>query len=58
MEQIKKVVDMSQNNKPNRVKPFIYVFEGIKTRYVKIHMISNSSNPAVHIRETEVFKED
>jgi len=51
-----KVVDASGNTETETEKGREHKFKATKARYVKVNMLSNSSNPAVHLVEIQVFE--
>lgn len=51
-------IDRSQFTELTRAEPQTIRFPAIKSRFVKIEMISNSANPAVHMREMEIYYEE
>ena len=53
----KTFVDMSKNKSKSELEPFTHRFSEISARYVRLDMIKNSSNPAIHVREIELFNE-
>ena len=51
-----KVVDASQNTEPGTEAGYTHMFNPIKARYVKVNMIKNSDNPAVHLVDLRVYE--
>lgn len=51
-----KVVDASTNTETETERGRLHKFNATKARYVKVNMLGNSSNPAVHIVELKVFE--
>lgn len=50
------VVDASKNTETETERGREHKFNPTKARYVKVNMLSNSSNPAVHLAEIQVFE--
>ncbi|MBI9016480.1 MAG: GH92 family glycosyl hydrolase [Phycisphaerae bacterium] len=50
-----RVVDERGNTTPSTASGFEHSINPVKARYVKLHMISNSANPGVHVNELLVF---
>jgi hypothetical protein len=53
----REIIDMSGNMLKSEVFPFTHRFKTVKARFVRLDMIKNSANPAIHVREVEIFKE-
>jgi hypothetical protein len=51
-----KVVDASGNTEAETDRGREHKFNPAKARYVKVNMLSNSSNPAIHLVEIQVFE--
>ncbi len=51
-----KVVDASQNTEPGTEKGYMHNFNPIKARYVKVNILKNSDNPAVHLVDLRVYE--
>ena len=51
----RQVVDASKNTETETEKGHLHTFPPAKARYVKITMLSNSDNPAVHLVEMKVY---
>jgi hypothetical protein len=51
-----KVVDASQNTEPGTEAGYTHKFTPIKARYVKVNMLKNSDNPAVHLVDLRVYE--
>lgn len=51
----KTVLDMSKNTKPGTSKGVMHHFPKTQARYVRINILKNSSNPAVHLVEFKVY---
>ena len=50
------VVDASQNSEAGTDKGYMHKFNPIKARYVKVNMLKNSDNPAVHLVDLRVYE--
>ncbi len=50
------VVDASKNNVAGTEKGYVHKFKPVRARYVKINMLKNSDNPAVHVVELRVYE--
>ena len=50
------VADMSKNTRPSTEAGETFRFPPLKARYVRIHMLKNSANPALHLNELLVFE--
>jgi hypothetical protein len=50
------VVDMSKNTKPHTEKGDPHDIKSTPMRYVKVNMIKNSANEAVHLAEVRVYE--
>ena len=50
-------MDASKNNVAGTEKGYVHKFKPVRARYVKVNMLKNSDNPAVHIVELRVYKE-
>jgi alpha-N-acetylglucosaminidase len=55
-KQWQQVVDMSTNTKPASVTGEMHEFAPADARFVRITMLKNSANPAVHLVELRVFE--
>ena len=55
-KQWQQVVDMSANTKPASVTGEMHQFAPTDARFVRITMLKNSANPAVHLVELRVFE--
>lgn len=55
-EKWKQVVDASKNAEVGTEKGYMHKFEPVKARYVRVNMLKNSDNPAVHLVEVRVFE--
>lgn len=49
------VADGSKNEKPASLRGYRHDFAAVSARYVRVTMLSNSANTAVHLREVRVF---
>ncbi|MCY2931492.1 MAG: family 20 glycosylhydrolase [Planctomycetota bacterium] len=49
------IVDGSGNKTPGTDKGYTHAFAPVKARYVKVNLLKNSDNPAVHLVEFRVF---
>ena len=52
----KPVADSSGNSTPGTEKGYMHKFDPVKASYVRVNMLKNSSNPAVHIVEVRAFE--
>jgi hypothetical protein len=52
----KQVVDAGKNTTPGTEKGYTHKFDPIKARYVKVNMLKNSDNPAVHLVEVRAYE--
>jgi hypothetical protein len=52
----KQIVDACRNTVSGTDKGYTHAFEPTKARYVRVNMLKNSDNPAVHIVEFRVFE--
>jgi hypothetical protein len=52
----KQVVDASKNTTPETEKGRLHKFDPAPARYVKVNMLKNSDNPAVHLVEVRVYE--
>jgi hexosaminidase len=50
------VVDASKNAEVGTEKGYMHKFAPTKARYVRVNMLKNSDNPAVHLVEVRVFE--
>jgi len=50
------VADASKNAEVGTEKGYTHKFSPVKARYVRVNMLKNSSNPAVHLVEVRVFE--
>ena len=50
------VVDASKNTEVGTAKGYTHTFNPIKARYIRINMLKNSDNPAVHLVEVRVYE--
>jgi hypothetical protein len=50
-------VDASKNTEAGTEKGYMHKFKATKARYVKVNMLKNSDNPAVHLVEVRVYEE-
>ncbi len=50
------VADASQNTESGTEKGYLHTFKPAKARYVRVNMLKNSDNPAVHLVEVRVFE--
>jgi len=50
------VVDASKNTTPGTEKGYIHKFDPVKARYVRVNMLKNSDNPAVHLVEVRAWE--
>jgi hexosaminidase len=55
-EKWKQVVDASKNGTPGTEKGYLHKFDPRKARYVRVNMLKNSDNPAVHLVEVRVYE--
>ncbi|MCY2930622.1 MAG: chitobiase/beta-hexosaminidase C-terminal domain-containing protein [Planctomycetota bacterium] len=53
----KKVVDGSANKVPASEKGYCHKIEPTDARYVRVTMLTNSANPAIHISEIRVYEQ-
>ena len=51
----KTVVDMSANTKPSTHRGVVHVFDPVEARYVRVSILKNSANEAVHLVEVKVY---
>jgi sialate O-acetylesterase len=51
-----KVVDASQNTDPGTEAGYTHTFNPITARYVKVNMLKNSDNPAIHLVDLRVYE--
>ncbi len=56
-ENWKRVVDRSDNRKAGRREGFAHRFPAVSSRYVRLHVLKNSANEAVHVNEIKVYAE-
>jgi hypothetical protein len=52
----KQVADASKNAEVGTEKGYTHKFEPVKARHVRVNMLKNSDNPAVHLVEVRVFE--
>ncbi|MCY2927273.1 MAG: family 20 glycosylhydrolase, partial [Planctomycetota bacterium] len=52
-----KVVDASANTAPGTESGYLHKFTPVSCRYVKVNVLKNSDNPAVHLLEVRVYEE-
>ncbi len=52
----RRVVDASKNAEVGTEKGYLHKFEPTKARYVKVNMLKNSDNPAVHLVEVRAYE--
>ncbi len=52
----KQVIDASKNAEVGTEKGYLHKFEPTKARYVRVNMLKNSKNPAVHLVEVRVYE--
>jgi hypothetical protein len=52
----KQVVDASKNATPGTDKGYLHKFDAVPARYVKVNVLKNSDNPAVHLVEVRVYE--
>jgi len=52
----KQVADASKNTTPGTEKGYLHKFDATKARFVRVNMLKNSDNPAVHLVEVRVFE--
>lgn len=52
------VVDNSKTTEPCRAEGVLHTFEPVSARHVRINVLKNSANPAVHLLELQVFAPD
>jgi hypothetical protein len=52
------VADNSKNDKPATQAGLFHAFEPVKARYVRLNILKNSVNEAVHVVEVEVYSKD
>ena len=50
------VADASKNAEVGTEKGYMHKFDAVKARYVRVNMLKNSSNPAVHLVEVRVYE--
>jgi len=50
------VVDASKNTTPGTEKGYTHTFSPVKARYIKVNMLKNSDNPAVHLVEVRAWE--
>jgi len=50
------VVDASKNTTPGTDKGYMHKFAPAKARYIRVNMLKNSDNPAVHLVEVRAFE--
>ncbi|MCY2925464.1 MAG: discoidin domain-containing protein [Planctomycetota bacterium] len=50
------VADASKNTTPGDEKGYTHKFPPVKARYVKVNVLKNSDNPAIHLVEVRVFE--
>ncbi len=50
------VVDASKNTTPGTEKGYLHKFNPTPARYVKVNMLKNSDNPAVHLVEVRAYE--
>ncbi|MEI7837411.1 MAG: family 20 glycosylhydrolase [Planctomycetota bacterium] len=50
------VVDASKNAAPGTEKGYMHKFAPAKARYIRVNMLKNSDNPAVHLVEVRAFE--
>lgn len=53
----RKVVDMSRGTRKATAEGFVHKFSPVGARYVRLNVLKNSSNPAVHVSEFKVYAE-
>ncbi|MBI3920704.1 MAG: DUF1080 domain-containing protein [Armatimonadetes bacterium] len=51
----KTIVDMSQNTRPSTRRGIPHTFEPVEARYVRLNILKNSVNEAVHVVELKVY---
>lgn len=49
------VADASKNTEVGTEKGYLHTFEPAKARYVRVNMLKNSANPAMHLVEVRVY---
>ena len=47
---------MWKNTEPGTDKGYTHKFAPVKARYVKVNMLKNSDNPAVHLVDLRVYE--
>ena len=52
----RRVVDASTNAVSGTEKGYTHTFDAVKARYVRVNMLKNSDNPAVHLVEVRVYE--
>ncbi|MCY2928539.1 MAG: discoidin domain-containing protein, partial [Planctomycetota bacterium] len=52
----KQVVDASKNTTPGTEKGYLHKFDAVGARFVRVSMLKNSDNPAVHLVEVRVYE--
>ncbi|MCY2924175.1 MAG: discoidin domain-containing protein, partial [Planctomycetota bacterium] len=52
----KQVIDASKNTTPGTEKGYLHKFDATPARYVRVNMLKNSDNPAVHLVEVRVYE--
>jgi hexosaminidase len=55
-EKWKQVVDASGNAAAGTEKGYTHKFDPVKARYIRVNMLKNSDNPAVHLVEVRAFE--
>jgi hexosaminidase len=55
-EKWKQVVDAGTNTEAGTEKGYTHTFDPVKARHVRVNMLKNSDNPAVHLVEVRVFE--
>ncbi|MEI6218289.1 MAG: discoidin domain-containing protein, partial [bacterium] len=53
---LKQVVDASHNTKPETDQGRTYTFPPTKARYIRVNMLKNSDNEAIHLVEVRAYE--